>query len=45
MPCDKKWYARLAVTELLIVALKDMNMSWPTADFDVEAEKKKLAGL
>ncbi|HPX36448.1 MAG TPA: polyphosphate kinase 2 family protein [Mycobacterium sp.] len=45
LPCDKKWYARLAVTELLIEALKDMNMSWPTADFDVEAEKKKLAGL
>ena len=45
LPCDKKWYARLAVTELLIEALKDMNMSWPPADFDVEAEKKKLAGL
>lgn len=45
LPCDKKWYARLAVTELLIEALKDMNMSWPAADFDVEAEKKKLAGL
>lgn len=45
LPCDKKWYARLAVTELLIEALKDMKMSWPPADFDVEAEKKKLAGL
>ena len=45
LPCDKKWYARLAVTELLIEALKDMKLSWPPADFDVEAEKKKLAGL
>ena len=45
VPCDKKWYARLAVTELLIEALKDMKMSWPPADFDVEAEKKKLASL
>lgn len=45
LPCDKKWYARLAVTELLIEALKDMKMSWPPADFDVEAEKKKLANL
>lgn len=45
LPCDKKWYARLAVTELLIEALKDMKMSWPAADFDVEAEKKKLAAL
>lgn len=44
VPCNKKWYSRLAVTELLIEALKDMNLSWPPADFDVEAEKKKLAG-
>lgn len=44
VPCDKKWYSRLAVTELLIRALKDLEMSWPPADFDVEAEKLKLAG-
>jgi hypothetical protein len=31
------------VTELLIEALKDMDLSWPPADFDVEAEKRKLA--
>jgi len=43
VPCDKKWYARLAVTELLIDALKGLNMSWPSPDFDVEAEKKRLA--
>lgn len=43
LPCDKKWYARLAVTELLIEALTAMNLSWPPADFDVEAEKKRVA--
>ena len=43
IPCDKKWYARLAITELLIEALKGMKLDWPPADFDVEAEKKKLA--
>ena len=43
VPCNKKWYSRLAVTELLIEALKDMDLSWPPPDFDVEAEKKKLA--
>ena len=43
VPCDKKWYARLAITELLIEALTRMNMSWPPADFDVDAEKKRLA--
>ncbi len=45
IPCDKKWYARLAITELLIEALKGMKLTWPPPDFDVEAEKKKLAGL
>ena len=45
LPCDKKWYARLAVTELLIEALKGLELSWPPADFDVEAEKRKLASL
>lgn len=43
IPCDKKWYARLAITELLIEAIKGMQLAWPPADFDVEAEKKKLA--
>lgn len=45
LPCDKKWYARLAVTELLIEALTAMNLSWPPADFDVEAERAKVAAL
>jgi PPK2 family polyphosphate:nucleotide phosphotransferase len=43
IPCDKKWYSRLAINELLIEALKSMKLSWPPADFDVEAEKKRLA--
>lgn len=45
LPCDKKWYARLAVTELLIEALTAMNLSWPKADFDLEAERKRVAAL
>jgi PPK2 family polyphosphate:nucleotide phosphotransferase len=43
IPCDRKWYSRLAITELLIEALESMNLSWPAADFDVEAEKQRLA--
>jgi PPK2 family polyphosphate:nucleotide phosphotransferase len=43
VPCDKKWYSRLAITELLIEALEDLNLSWPPADFDVKAETKRLA--
>ncbi|KMO76096.1 Polyphosphate kinase 2 (PPK2) [Mycolicibacterium obuense] len=43
VPCNKKWYSRLAITELMIEALKRLNMSWPPPDFDVAAEKKRLA--
>jgi len=43
VPADSKWYARLAVQELLLSALEDIAPQWPAADFDVEAEKKRLA--
>ena len=43
VPCDRKWYSRLAIIELLIEALEGLNLSWPPADFDIEAEKKRLA--
>ncbi len=43
VPCDKKWYSRLAITELLIESLKTLDLSWPPATFDIKAEKKRLA--
>jgi PPK2 family polyphosphate:nucleotide phosphotransferase len=45
LPCDKKWYARLAVNELLVETLTGMNLSWPPADFDLEAERARVAAL
>lgn len=43
VPSDRRWYSRLAVTELLIHALNGLDLSWPPADFDAAAEKKRLA--
>jgi PPK2 family polyphosphate:nucleotide phosphotransferase len=43
VPADHKWYARLAVQQLLTGALRSLNPQWPAADFDVEAEKARLA--
>ena len=43
VPADRKWYARLAVQQLLLDALRAMNLQWPQADFDVDAERKRLA--
>jgi PPK2 family polyphosphate:nucleotide phosphotransferase len=42
IPCDRKWYSRLAITELLIEALDGLDLAWPPADFDVAAEKRRL---
>ncbi|WP_295659841.1 polyphosphate kinase 2 family protein [uncultured Nocardioides sp.] len=43
IPADKKWYRNLAVGHLLLQALRDLDLQWPAADFDVEAEKQRLA--
>lgn len=43
VPCDRKWYSRLAILELLIEALEGLDLTWPPADFDIAAEKKRLA--
>lgn len=42
IPSDRKWFRNLAVGELLLDALRGMNPQWPAADFDVEAERRRL---
>jgi PPK2 family polyphosphate:nucleotide phosphotransferase len=39
IPANKKWYARIAVQQLLLDALKDLKLQWPKADFDVDQER------
>ena len=43
VPADKKWYSRLAITEILTRTLEDLDPQWPVADFDVEEQKARLA--
>ncbi|HYI51795.1 MAG TPA: polyphosphate kinase 2 family protein [Microbacterium sp.] len=43
VPANRKWYARLAVQQLLRAALREIDPQWPGATFDVDAEKKRLA--
>ncbi|MFC7958952.1 PPK2 family polyphosphate kinase [Rhodococcoides kroppenstedtii] len=42
VPCDRKWYSRVAVTELLVEALHGFDLDWPAADFDVEEQRRLL---
>ena len=39
VPANNKWYARIAVQELLLQALGGMSLEWPKAEFDVAAER------
>ncbi|MGB3829847.1 MAG: polyphosphate kinase 2 family protein [Ornithinimicrobium sp.] len=43
VPADRKWYARLAVQQLLLEHLQAMKLPWPAADFNVEVERARLA--
>ncbi len=45
IPADRKWYARLAVTDILASAMEGLDLGWPEADFDVEAERARIAAL
>lgn len=43
VPADRKWFARLSVQELLLQTLAGIDPQWPEAQFDVAAEKERLA--
>lgn len=43
VPADRKWYARLAVLNLLDEHLAALGLQWPAADFDVAEQRARLA--
>ena len=43
VPADRKWYARLAVMNLLKEHLEQLDPQWPKADFDVKEQQARLA--
>ncbi|WP_461171950.1 polyphosphate kinase 2 family protein [Arthrobacter sp. Z1-9] len=42
VPANKKWYARIAVQQLLLGALSNLNLEWPKAGFDVPTERELI---
>ncbi|MFC0672929.1 PPK2 family polyphosphate kinase [Brachybacterium hainanense] len=42
VPADRKWYARIAVQQLLRDALEAIDPQWPAADFDVAEQTARL---
>ncbi|GAW51509.1 MULTISPECIES: PPK2 family polyphosphate kinase [unclassified Nocardioides] len=43
VPADHKWYARLAITEILTQTLADMDPEWPSVRWDPEVQRRELA--
>jgi PPK2 family polyphosphate:nucleotide phosphotransferase len=42
VPSSRKWYRTLAIASLLRDKLRAMDLTWPTPDFDVEEQKRRL---
>lgn len=40
VPANKKWFARIAVQQLVLGALSDLRLEWPKAEFDVPIERE-----
>jgi PPK2 family polyphosphate:nucleotide phosphotransferase len=40
IPANRKWYARIAVQQLLLEALEELKLQWPRAEFDVDMERR-----
>jgi PPK2 family polyphosphate:nucleotide phosphotransferase len=44
IPSNKKWFRNLAVSEILVKYLEDLDMKYPKTQVDVEAIRKKYFG-
>lgn len=45
VPADRKWYRNWAVGTLLLEGLRSLGLTWPTADFDVAEQRRRLLEL
>lgn len=45
VPSGRKWYRNWVIAAMLAETLRDLDLQWPAAAFDVEAEKARLADL
>jgi PPK2 family polyphosphate:nucleotide phosphotransferase len=43
VPADHKWYARLAITEILTQTLIDLDAQWPSVRWDPMVQRRELA--
>jgi polyphosphate kinase 2 (PPK2 family) len=44
VPADHKWYSRLAVQQIILETLQELNLDWPRPDYDLADERMRVAG-
>jgi PPK2 family polyphosphate:nucleotide phosphotransferase len=42
VPSDRKWYRNWAIAQLLLEALRSMDLQWPAPDYDVAEQRARL---
>jgi PPK2 family polyphosphate:nucleotide phosphotransferase len=42
VPADHKWYSRLAVQDILLTHLRELNPQWPGPTYDVAAQRARV---
>jgi PPK2 family polyphosphate:nucleotide phosphotransferase len=42
VPADHKWYSRLAVQDILLTHLRELNPKWPGPSYDVAAQRARV---
>jgi PPK2 family polyphosphate:nucleotide phosphotransferase len=42
VPADHKWYSRLAVQDILLTKLRELNPKWPAPTYDVAAQRQRV---
>ncbi len=43
IPADRKWYSRVAITEILTQTMVEMDLGWPQPDWDHTEMREQLA--
>jgi polyphosphate kinase 2 (PPK2 family) len=42
VPSDRKWYRNWAIAQLLLDALRTLDLDWPAPDYDVAEQRDRL---
>jgi hypothetical protein len=42
VPADRKWYRDWAVANIVLEAFRDMGLSYPEPNLDLDAERRRL---